>query len=113
MLINLFIIVFILLVIHCVWQNNKINKISSTASSTLGIEKLHFQEDPKSLHNYEKPANNPESIAITLHVPEGFSQSAWLTSPQSCQTFHLSGELKVINNKILSVSTIQYTSVIC
>ena len=26
MLINLFIIVFILLVIHCVWQNNKINK---------------------------------------------------------------------------------------
>ena len=27
MLINLFIIVFILLVIHCVWQNNKINKI--------------------------------------------------------------------------------------
>ena len=27
MLVNLFIIVFILLVIHCVWQNNKINKI--------------------------------------------------------------------------------------
>ena len=26
MLVNLFIIVFILLVIHCVWQNNKNNK---------------------------------------------------------------------------------------